>query len=158
MSNLEDIAASVSRAANKYGFSYKLITAVVVVESGGNTFANRYEPNWRWFLRPSYWAWRLSITDKTELMNQATSFGLMQVMGAVAREHGFEGDLLRLTIPEVGLDYGCRHLKKMYDRYKTIDCALAAYNAGSPRVNRNGDFVNQKYVSAVLDKTRELEG
>jgi soluble lytic murein transglycosylase-like protein len=83
-------------------------------------------------------------------MLQKTSFGLMQVMGAVFREYGFEGWLSQIvTSPELQLEFGCKHLSKKIRRYGK-ESGIAAYNAGSPRRKPDGKFVNQYYVDNVL--------
>jgi len=51
----------------------------------------------------------------TELLGQQTSWGLMQIMGATARERGFRGWLTELCDPATNLEWGCRHLRWMID-------------------------------------------
>lgn len=131
----------IERKAEKYGLPWPLVMAVVDVESSGNPWAYRYEPAYQWLVGQGL--------TPTEQMAQRTSWGLMQVMGAVAREYGFKGWLTELCQPDVGLEYGCRHLKRYADRYRNWLDAIAAYNAGSPR--KAGDvYVNQSYVDKVM--------
>jgi hypothetical protein len=84
---------------------------------------------------------------------QQASWGLMQVMGAVARECGFHGNYLsQLLDPEEGTEFGCRHLAILKGRYIQVygwDGVIAAYNAGSPRIVHAGGFENQQYVDRV---------
>jgi soluble lytic murein transglycosylase-like protein len=52
---------------------------------------------------------------------------------------------------------GCRHLAALRRRHGTgddLEALAAAYNAGSPRRNAAGCWVNQRYV----DKVRESGG
>jgi soluble lytic murein transglycosylase-like protein len=61
---------------------------------------------------------------------QQASFGLAQVMGAVARERGFRGLYLpELCDPETGMLYGIKHLDKFLQKYD-LRTALLRYNGG----------------------------
>jgi len=98
------------------------------------------------------------VTILTELLGQQTSWGLLQIMGAVARERGFKGWLTELCDPQVNLEWGCRHLRWMIDhnnayglpdyRIKPEDLA-AAWNGGS-RVVVDGKYANEDYVKRVV--------
>jgi soluble lytic murein transglycosylase-like protein len=75
----------------------------------------------------------------------------MQVMGGVARECGFAGEFhTELLDPATGIRHGCLYLAKCLRRWGTVDRAIAAYNAGSPRPGPAGGFENQAYVDKVL--------
>jgi soluble lytic murein transglycosylase-like protein len=87
-----------------------------------------------------------------------TSWGLMQVMGAVAREYGHEGHCGLLFKPEIGLDYGCRHLKMYFDKFSDWKDAVASYNAGSPRKREDGSYQNQAYVDKVSKRFEQIKG
>jgi len=79
-----------------------LVCAVVEQESAWDTHAIRYEPGFRTrYVAP------LGLPP-TEEIARSISWGLMQVMGQVAREHGFSGKFLsELCEPATGLDVGC---------------------------------------------------
>lgn len=89
-----------------------------------------------------------------EWWGQQASWGLMQVMGAVARERGFDPRVHfpRLcSDPQLGLAYGCAHLAHMRDRWFKEHGwmgVVAAYNAGSVRY-RSGVLENADYVRKV---------
>lgn len=117
------------------------VLAVCTVESNGNPWAYRYEPGYRWIVGASI--------SQSERMGQMTSWGLMQVMGGVAREHGFTGWFPELCDPMTGLKYGMFHLRKYWAKYQNWPETIASYNAGHP-VNVNGVFTNQAYVDKVL--------
>lgn len=135
-----------------------LVSAIVHVESSGNPWAMRYEPTF----------YRLYIADMdgvrpispcslmTEKMGRATSWGLMQIMGQVARERGFTGAFLSsLCQPEMGLEWGCRQLVHLTARYKVSESwepVIRAYNGGNPRAD-NLDYV--KKVMAAREYHRE---
>jgi soluble lytic murein transglycosylase-like protein len=57
----------------------------------------------------------------------------MQVMGQLAREHGFTGKFLsELCDPATGIEYGCRVLDmKLEHNSGNMVTALLAYNGGS---------------------------
>lgn len=91
-----------------------------------------------------------------EWWGQQASWGLMQVMGGVARELGYDGHWLTeiLTDTVLAVDLGCRHLQRKLRRYgPDLAPVVAAYNAGSPRRRVDGRFRNQAYVDEVLAAT-----
>ena len=133
------------------------ILAIIYKESSGNPFATRYEPAYyKWLLgritTDNFKYHRSAASRDTELTTRSTSYGLMQVMGQTARETGFEGTFVsELCDPEVGIYWGTLYLAKLVSKYDTIEEAIASYNAGSPRRNGAGEFVNQAYVDGVLE-------
>ena len=153
---------AVQEFARKYAMPIDLLRAIVHTESAGNPWALRYEPGYRWL-----WDVRESrpykgdpqrlptpsfVSADTELIGQKTSWGLMQVMGAVAREHGFRGRYLSvLCDPEYGLEYGCRHLRHLHERFgaQGWEAVAAAFNAGSPRRREDGAWINQAYIDRI---------
>lgn len=118
--------------ANRFGLDPKMVDAVCAVESSHEPWATRYEPGWRWFADVDFHAGETRITKATERVQQATSWGLMQVMGAVSRELGYRGHLPGLCTPHWGLYYGCMKLQQLYEKHGSVMDALAAYNAGRP--------------------------
>ena len=74
----------------------------------------RYEPAFlSRYVAPLYTAGKLS---PTEAYMRAMSWGLMQVMGQVARETGFDALFLSaLCEPVQGLAVGCKVLRKKID-------------------------------------------
>jgi soluble lytic murein transglycosylase-like protein len=141
---------AVKKAAGAYDLDPAIVMAVVMTESGGCQYAARYEATFKNLLDPERMR-PLGCSIDTETMLQKTSFGLMQVMGAVLREKGFRGWLTEiLDDVDAQLDYGCRHLARFLKMHGTIEKALASYNAGSPRVHPDGKLVNINYVEKVL--------
>jgi len=96
------VIALARTAAAKHALDPALVCAVVEQESAWDTHAIRYEPAFRTrYVAP------LKLTP-TEEIARSISWGLMQVMGQVAREHGFDGKFLSaLCEPAAGLDIGC---------------------------------------------------
>ncbi|WP_161628899.1 lytic transglycosylase domain-containing protein [Solimonas flava] len=164
--------AYISVIAPKYQLPPQLVSAIVLKESGGDRFAMRVEPAYPYLwdvARNQPYKVSTSVAAdrnpaplfnaprghsiRTEWIGQQTSWGLMQIMGAVARELGFTGFFPALCDPMTGLDYGCRHLAALIKRFSAthgLRGAVAAYNAGSPRYQGTaGRFENQDYVDAV---------
>ncbi len=151
-----EITLQINQAAAKTSLDPALVTALVYAESSGNTYAMRFEPAWKYFHFPREWASRIECSVQTENIAQATSWGLMQVMGSVARERGHAGWLSELSVVEVGLSYGCQHLKSFFEKYPTVEDAVSSYNQGSPRKTLGGLYCNQGYVSKVMGLYRQL--
>jgi soluble lytic murein transglycosylase-like protein len=121
-----------------------LVCAVIEQESAWNPWAVRYEPGFlSRYIAPLYTAGKLSAT---EAYTRSMSWGLMQVMGQVAREFGFAADSLpELCDPETGIEFGCRILAKRMARARgDVSAALLAWNGGA----------NPDYPSEVLARMR----
>lgn len=88
-----------------------------------------------------------------EWWGQQASWGPMQVMGAVARECGFQGRFLsQLCDPSVGIELGCQHLGKQLRRFKDPFPALEAWNGGPGAVGHNA-----KYAGEVLARLEHFK-
>ena len=132
--------------------------AICTVESSLNPLAMRYEPAWNYLYFPREHASRLGITSETETQLQKFSYGLCQIMGSVAREHGFTGNLAQLVSePTLTLKYGAIHLAKFFWKYGQSESDVAAaYNAGSVKKTPGGMYFNQQYVDKVDRELRKL--
>lgn len=155
--------------APKYHLPPKLVEAIIEHESECDRFAHRIEPAyaWLWNVRhnvpftvtPEIAAHRLppadfpepsGISRETEWIDQQSSWGLMQVMGAVAREQGFTGPMPGLCDPIINVNHGCQLLQKRAHRYLDSDGwagVLESYNAGHP-----GTEAGKAYMAQVLAK------
>ena len=152
--NTPPYADLIAAAAARHQLPAALISAICRVESSFNPHAIRYEPDFfSTYIMPCKLKEVPPCSFRTEQRARAMSWGLMQIMGQVARERGFAGIFLsELCLPEVGIDYGCRQLRHLADRYLAEwdwPGVIAAYNAGSPRKDGTGSFVNQNYVNHV---------
>ena len=108
-----------------------LVCAVVEQESAWSQWAMRYEPAFfARYVAPQYTANKFSAS---EAYGRAFSWGLMQIMGEVAREFGYAGAFLaNLCDPVVGLEFGCRKLGKCLENAGgDVTKALLAWNGGS---------------------------
>ena len=113
--------------ATKYGIETTLVCALCEQESSWNPWSVRFEPGFlNRYVRPS------DPTRPTTLdITKAMSFGLMQIMGETAIELGFTGKYLtELCDPNVGLEFGCKKLKKCFDVHGGVEPSLLAYNGG----------------------------
>ncbi|MGH9678358.1 MAG: lytic transglycosylase domain-containing protein [Candidatus Acidiferrales bacterium] len=132
------------RIGAAHGLEPSLVCAVIEQESAWNPWAVRYEPGFlSRYVAPLYTTGKLSAT---EAYMRSMSWGLMQVMGQVARENGFgEASLAELCDPVVGIDCGCKLLATRLARAKgDVSAALLAWNGGS----------NANYAAEVMARMR----
>jgi len=146
------IAAHIVAVANRHAIPVHLVAAICAKESSFYAGAVRSEPLYAYVwdvLRgepfrgltdeerarskpPAGFSGPTGASAATEWSGQRTSWGLMQVMGANAREHGFRGRFFTdLCEPEVGLEFGCRFLARLLAR-NDVEDAVSAYNWGHP--------------------------
>jgi soluble lytic murein transglycosylase-like protein len=149
-----ELRKTIEDKASEFQIDANLIEAFCMTESSGNPNAVRYEPAfYRKYIVP------MNLPE-SEGLGRATSYGLMQIMGEVARELGFTGQFMELFDPATGLEYALKHLKHFVLKYQAqgLDYAIASYNAGSPRVGDDGKFVNQQYVDTVHSYWNKITG
>lgn len=146
----------IEKHSKSYNLDSRLVGAIICTESAGNECTTRYESGWKYFYQQDEYAKTLGITVNTEMVHQATSWGLMQIMGSVAREQGFADHLNKLTNPNTNLIYGCSFLVKLYKKYGLLPDVIASYNAGSPRKDESGNYVNHQYVDKVTKFMNDL--
>lgn len=143
--------------AEQWEMDENLLLAFAKVESSFQSAATRYEPNWRYYLDVERFAEMSGVSKETERVQQATSFGLMQIMGSVCRELGYTGKLAELIArPDMCLDVCLKKLKRIMERFDNEDFVIAAWNAGTPKKDANGKFINKVYVDKVQDALRRL--
>lgn len=136
-----ELVALAHDAANAQSLWPELVCAIVEQESAWDRWALRYEPAfYARYVEPQFA--RGSIADEGEARARAFSWGLMQVMGQVAREHGFAGaSLAALCDPAICLAVGCRALAaKLAAAEGNVVRALLLWNGGA----------NPDYAAAVL--------
>jgi len=128
------------RAAIAQSLDPALVCAVVEQESAWNPWAMRYEP--LFFAKYVAILYTNNKVSSSEAYARGFSWGLMQVMGQVARESGFDALFLSaLCDPEQGLAIGCKVLRKKFDAMAgDTTRALLAWNGGG----------NPAYAAQVL--------
>jgi len=142
----------IEAAAVRFGINPAVLAGLVATESGGNYLAYRAEPRYRWLLKAARRP-RI-ITADTSIYMQRISYGLCQVMGAVAREHGFTGWLSALFMPEVGLHYGAKHLAACIRRAGGgLYGGLRRYN-GHPRRPATARYADKVLAAAKRFKPK----
>ena len=143
-------------AAQKFALDFRLVEAIVLTESAGNTDAFRFEPNfYNRYIKPH------KLYPGQNPRRVSSSYGLMQIMLPVAHERGYPqtDPPEHLFVPEIGLHYGCKHLRLLTDwadefavsATQKRDAVLAAYNGGRGG-NKPTDVPlrNAAYVRKVL--------
>ena len=129
--------------AAQHSLDPALICAIVEQESAWDPHAIRYEPAFRTrYVAP------LGLPP-TEEVARSISWGLMQVMGQVAREHSFTGkSLAALCDPATGLAIGCAvFATKLRARANDVERALTLWNGGA----------NTTYAAQVLARVAHYQ-
>jgi len=148
----------VEQEAKKHGLDASLVLSVIWQESSGDPQVVRYEPRFVWFFSSEFGGplrdakltvpknrdKALKILGEEEFVFQTHSHGLMQVMGSVGREFGYEGAMQAFYTPEINIYYGCKYLKVCLSRGQgDLRRGLLRWNGGgNPRYD---DEVFEKY-------------
>ena len=140
MSAPSQLVALARKAAAAHSLDPAVVCAIVEQESVWNPWAMRYEP--AFFAKYVASLYTNNKISASEAYARGFSWGLMQVMGQVARETGFDGLFLSaLCDPEQGLAVGCKVLRKKFDAMAGDSTrALLAWNGGG----------NPSYAAQVL--------
>lgn len=137
MNDLQQLAVA---AAKTHGLDSNLVCAVVEQESSWEPWSIRFEPRFK-----ARYVDPLNLSD-TEATARSFSWGLMQLMGEVARELGYRDHLAKLCDPATGLEWGCQLLvKKLALAKGDVHQGLQYWNGGG-----NPDYADQ--VLARLPK------
>ncbi len=161
--------------ARRFGISADLVEAVVLVESAGNPSAWNPEPHYQylWNVRTNAPFRTLTAAERAsevppadfpflagdrdqEWWAQQASWGLMQMMGGLARELGFRGPYIPELVrdPELCLTLGCGHLLRLLIWAEgNVKQALGAYNAGKGGWD---SAAGRAYAEKVVGKLRGL--
>ena len=134
-SALTDLARD---TASRRSLHAALVCAMIEQESAWDPHAMRYEPGFRLrYVAP------LRLPPSEEIA-RSISWGLMQVMGQVAREHEFTGKFLSaLCDPAMGIEMGCRvFAAKLADASGDTARGLQLWNGGA----------NPEYATQVLSR------
>jgi soluble lytic murein transglycosylase-like protein len=131
MSVAPELVMLARRTAAAHGLDPAIVCAVVEQESAWNTWAMRYEP--AFFAKYVASLYTNNKVTASEAYARGFSWGLMQVMGQVARETGFDAPFLSaMCDPAQGLAIGCQVLRKKFDAMAgDATRALLAWNGGA---------------------------
>ncbi len=142
----------------KYHLDPLLITAIIKTESDFNPLAQRYEAAYPYLYSVRELAEIVGCSKDTMTAAQKTSYGLMQLMGALCYEKfGFRNWPSRLFDVKINLSFGCRYVRSIIDRgYEKPDEIYACYNAGSVRRIDNNTLVNQSNVNRFMVNYNEI--
>lgn len=174
----KDLELTIERLAIQQNLPILLIAGIVMAESSGRWGLTRHEPNYRWVVdantgEPFRKLKPTEVTEKApgdfkgvdnvttadeEWEGQRTSFGPMQIMGAVAREMGFKGPFEELKHIQ-GMVYGAQHLRNLHNRFFAehgLEGVIAAYNCGQPKPEQVPEYISK--VTAFMDTVRPLFG
>ena len=110
---LEDKRTPMQKASERHGVPIQLVSAIISQESSGNASATRQEnPALTGALTSIYDGARRAGWTNAQL---ATSYGLIQILGATAWGRGYRGQPAGLFDPTTNLEYGMKHLRYGFD-------------------------------------------
>jgi len=166
---------AIETAAAEAHLSPDLVEAICLVESAGDPWAWNPEPHYRWLwdvrrkrpfrrVTPNEARAKYPPADfqtlagdrDQEWWGQQASWGLMQIMGAVARELGYRSPYLPgLVDVRTNLELGCTKLAQLLRWAKgDVAQALAAYNAGQGNYR---SAAGQAYAEKVIARLPQVE-
>jgi soluble lytic murein transglycosylase-like protein len=124
----ETLEPIINEMGRKYGIEPTWIKAHIKAESDWDVNASRFEAH-----------------------KGDASWGLMQLLLSTAREVLNNPNLTttQLINPRVNIEAGTKYLSQLWGRFGNMRDTIAAYNAGSPRLNAQGKYINQDYVDKV---------
>jgi soluble lytic murein transglycosylase-like protein len=135
----------------------EIVAALITQESNWDPWVARYEPTYSYLYKPDEFAKKNKITRLTEECLQKVSFGLGQIMGAVAREMGHEDSLLKMSDPKINVDIMCKYLNRLENSSKSTDDIIAMYNGGKGALQKvDGKYKNQSYVDSVNNHLKKI--
>jgi len=129
---IEEIHALIEAAARRHGVPIALVKGIVATESNFHC----------------------------HVVSPRGAVGLMQLTQSTARQFGADA-----SVPEQNIEAGTRYLRFLIEKYRNkrnpIKCAIAAYNAGYPAVDRYKGVPpireTQLYVARVLAHMQEFQ-
>lgn len=147
MDNYESL---IQGEATRAKVNHEWVMAIVRRESSFNAYSIRFESSYAYLFQVEMYAKKLGVTINTEMMCQKTSWGLGQIMGALAREQGHQGPMGELFLPEVNIKHLCIRIKKLMTYSLVPDDVFACYNGGPGALHKKGGvYINQEYVNTV---------
>lgn len=119
----------INEMGQKYNIEPALVKAIIKTESNWDVNASRFEAH-----------------------KGDASWGLMQLLLATARKILNTASLTttQLIQPRVNIEAGTKLMLENWNRWGNLRDAVAAYNAGSPRLGKDGKYINKVYVDKVF--------
>lgn len=147
--NKDNLIQLAKEVAKENELDPALVCAVVEQESNWNPSAIRFEPGFYKTYLERYWGPMESLGSGSKVPYLTFSFGLMQVMGQVAKEFGYHDDLIDLLVdPEKALQIGCKVLSsKLKKANGNVENGLLMWNGGG----------NKKYPQEVLARISKYQ-
>ncbi len=132
----------IKTAATFYGLPLDLLRAQVLHESAGMADAFRFEQGFY----DRYIRKNASARGYRYGPLAACSYGLIQIVLETALEEGFDGQPWDLFIPRIGLAFGCKHMRTLWDG---LGSAMESYQYALARYNGTGDAA-LAYAEAIF--------
>lgn len=156
----KELKPMIEKYAKAYGIDPNWVSAIISKESSWDILAIRYEAQYPYLYNVKTWAKKSRVSEATEETSQKISWGLGQIMGALAREQGLIGPIPSLLHPEVNIEHVCIRLKRLKELSSDRDDVFAAYNGGPGAIKKmaSGLYVEkiQKYVDGVNAFLKQL--
>lgn len=148
---MENFTGEIEAQALKYSVDPAVIKAIIHKESAWEPNAVRYEEHYKWLYQPEVFSKHVLISNTTEIITQKMSWGLGQIMGALAREQGHKGLMPELLDPRVNIMHICIRVQALMKRCKRPEEIFACYNGGFGALKTQaGKFKNEDYVVAAM--------
>jgi soluble lytic murein transglycosylase-like protein len=142
----------IEKWATAFGLDPRLVEAMVWIESSDNPWADRHEPEFEAWLRR-----RIPGLTSTQYKDRSTSWGLLQILGEVAYERGYrEPYFTKLCQPDVGIEYGCRHLAWLLNQTSSAEVMVRAYNTGLGGIDSHDAMIYWTKVSTQCDILQQV--
>ena len=143
MNSLITLLPIIKPIASLFNLDLRLVVAVIITESNGDTNAMKYEPHYKWLYNVEEIAIDLKTSTETIETQQKTSWGLFQLMGAIYHEKIGPYPVTDLLKPEINIYLGCKFLSEKAEKFGPNHLDIyAAYNAGSVRKTPTGKYYN----------------
>lgn len=158
------ISTELKRSAEAFNFDPLLLAAIALQESSGNPTAFRYEPAFysryikRYHARDLRGHWPERSSEAKEKTLRACSFGLMQVMGQVARELGFASDeMFDLFDVRQNLTIACKKLSADLNVIKKLQPEAPEETVTAKLLRRYNGGGNPAYPAEVIGRIKTGE-
>ena len=140
-----------------YSLDPHILQAIITQESNWNIYAIRFEATYPYLYEPEVFSKKMKVSLSTEINSQKMSWGLGQVMGAVAREHGYSHPLPSLIDPQMNVIQMCLILQNIKKHSTLLSDLFACYNGGLKALHKvNGKYLNQGYVDSCVSHLKDL--